>query len=100
MSDDGLTPEQRREVDALNEELHAHVSRVGLDLRTALRGINEVYPPERRDDASGESYTMAFTIDFSGIVETLRNLPDGAGTTAFIAAYNRDHPDWRRGPTH
>jgi hypothetical protein len=37
---------------------------------------------------SEDEVEVGFTIDASGIVETLRSLPDGAGTDAFVAAYN------------
>ena len=40
-----------------------------------------------------QAQEVVFTIDISGEVEALRGLPDGAGTAAFVAAYNARHPD-------
>jgi hypothetical protein len=36
----------------------------------------------------------------TGILETLRRLPNDAGTAAFIAAYDANHPDWRDRPSN
>jgi hypothetical protein len=52
------------------------------------------------DDPTGERFIESFTIDFSGIVETLSRLPDNAGTPAFVEAYNRTHTDWRDRPSN
>jgi len=98
MSDEELTPEQRLDIEALMADLEAQSARVGADLRTAMRTMNEIEAPRRsaiESDDSGESFTESFTIDVTGILETLRALPDGAGTSAFVSAYNRTHPDWR-----
>ena len=56
-----------------------------------MRSINEIEAPRRsaiESDESGESFMESFTIDVTGILETLRALPDGAGTTAFVAECN------------
>ena len=98
MSEEELPPEQRLDIEALIADLEAQSARVGADIRTAMRSINEVEAPQRsaiESDENGESYTESFTIDVTGILETLRALPDGAGTSAFVAAYNRTHPHWR-----
>jgi hypothetical protein len=98
MSDEELSPEQRLDIEALMADLEAQSARVGADLRTAMRTMNEIEAPRRspiESDDSGESFTESFTIDVTGILETLRALPDGAGTPALVWAYNRTHPDWR-----
>ncbi|HEY2164120.1 MAG TPA: hypothetical protein VGH04_09025 [Gemmatimonadaceae bacterium] len=103
MSEEGLSPDQRRDIEALMTDLEAQSVRVGVDLRTAMGDMNEIEAPRQsaiESDESGESFTESFTIDVSGIVKTLRALPDGAGTSAFVAAYNRTHPDWRDRPSN
>jgi hypothetical protein len=84
-------------------DFEAQSLRVGVDLRKAMRSMNKVEAPRRsaiESDESDESYTESFTIDVTGILETLRALPNGAGTPAFVAAYNRTHRDWRDRPSH
>ncbi len=102
MSGDERSPERQRSVEALVAEFEAQASRVGVDLREGMSQLNERFASIRSDitvdDEGSESYTESFTIDVSGIVDTLRRLPDGAGTSAFVAAYNREHPDWRGTP--
>jgi hypothetical protein len=102
MNDDDLSPEQRREIEALVTEYMQQLERVRVDMRAASSDLHEVYPPVREDvssDDSSETYTETFSIDVSGFVDTLRRLPDNAGTAAFIAAYNRTHADWRDRPS-
>jgi hypothetical protein len=86
------TPEQEAAVQALVAEFMRHVERVGVDMPTASSQLREIAPPvERR--ISDDEFEVMHTIDVSGIVDTLRRLPDGAGTDAFVAAYNaRSHP--------
>lgn len=82
--------EAETEVDALATELMWQVERVGVDMRAAFPQLREIAPPTEHLLGDG------FTIDASGIVETLRTLADDAGTEAFVAAYNsspyRDPP--------
>ena len=96
MREEELSPEQRRNVEALMADLEAQIARVRVDLRAAMQEMNETEAPQRSDVDGDGFYTESFTIDLTGIVETLRGLPDGAGTSAFVAAYNRTHSDWRR----
>ena len=98
MNEEELSPERRRDVETMMADLIAHSTRAGVDIRAAMQSMNEIEAPRRsaiESDESGESFTESFTIDVTGILETLRGLPDGAGTPAFVAAYNRTHPDWR-----
>jgi hypothetical protein len=89
------------------DDLEFQLKRVAVDLRAAMPGMHQVYPPERlasEDDLIEETYMTymtSITIDLAGILETLRQLPDGVGTAAFVRAYNTTHPDWRgrQGPT-
>ena len=98
MNEEELSPEQREHVEAMMADLEAQSTRVSVDLRAAMRGMNEIEPPRIQEDEDGESWTESFTIDLCGILETLRALPDGVGTSAFVAAYNQAHRDWRDAP--
>ena len=92
---DDLTPEQQRQVEADHAEFERQLARVAVDLRAASRRMHQIEPPRRSEvtiDGDEESFMETFTMDFSGILATLRRLPDGAGTAAFIAAYNAEHP--------
>jgi hypothetical protein len=95
MKDEELSPEQRRNIEALIADLEAQIARVGVDLRAAMQVMHEIEAPQRSDPSDDGSYTESHTIDLTGIVETLRGLRDGAGTSAFVTAYNRTHSDWR-----
>ncbi len=95
---DDMSPEQQRAIEADHADFEVQLVRTGVDLRAASPRLHEIVVPEQgeptmEDDV--ESFTMSFTVDFSGILATLRQLPDGAGTAAFVAAYNATHPDWR-----
>jgi hypothetical protein len=95
---DDLTPEQQRQVEADHADFERQLARVGVDLRAASPRMHEIEPPQTSEitgEDGEESFTETFTVDVSGILATLRRLPDGAGTSAFVAAYNAEHPDWR-----
>lgn len=97
---DELSPEQQREVEADQAEFELQLVRVGVDLRSVLARLHEIKAPTRQDLASGDdwaTFRMSFTVDVSGILETLRQLPDNAGASVFVEAYNAAHPDWRAG---
>lgn len=97
MHENELNPEQRRQVEALAAEFEQQLSRVGVDLRAA-HGMHEISAPIKSDvtrDGDHETYTETHTVDVSGIVATLRTLPNRAGTSAFVTAYNETHSDWR-----
>jgi hypothetical protein len=74
-------------VEALTAELLAQIVRVGVDMRAASPRMHEIVSPRETDNQDGTT-EVVFTVDASGIVETLRKLPDGAGTDAFVRAYN------------
>lgn len=100
---DDLSPEAQRQVEAEAAEFERQLARVGVDLRMASSHMHKPEPPERRDFAGDENsatYLIGFTIDLAGILETLCQLPDSAGTSAFVAAYNAAHPDWRDRPSN
>lgn len=98
-----LSPEEQREVEAEQVDFERQLARVGVDLRAASPHMHELEEPVRQavaGDEDSESYIISFTVDVSGILETLRQLPDGVGTSAFVAAYNAEHPDWRDRPSN
>ena len=94
MEESELTPEKEAELDALAAEFERQIERVAVDLQAAFPQMREFAPPvERR--ITDDEFEVSLTIDVSGIVETLRGLPDGAGTAAFVAAYNARQRDVR-----
>ena len=86
--EEDLTPELRAELEALVQEWDHHLLRVGVDMEIAGPQLREVIPAEERQISDTET-EVTLALDVSGIVETLRGLPDGAGTERFIDAYNR-----------
>ena len=77
---------------ALTADFLAQLARVDVDMRAAWPRMHELVPPLETANEDGTT-DIAFTIDASGIVETLRKLPDGAGTDAFVRAYNARFPN-------
>lgn len=71
----------------LTVELIRQLERTRVDLRAAQPRMYQVVPPIERENADG-TVDVQFTIDATGIVRTLQQLHDGAGTEAFVAAYN------------
>ena len=87
MEESALTPEQEAELAALAAEFERQIERVAVNLQAAFPRMREFAPPvERR--LTDDEFELSLTVDVSGIVEALRGLPDGAGTAAFVAAYN------------
>lgn len=87
MKEAPLTPEQQAAAESLVREFMRQLERVAVDMQAAFPRLREIAPPVERQ-ISEDEVEIGFTIDASGIVETLRGLPDGAGTDAFVAAYN------------
>ncbi len=87
MQDHPLTPEQEAQAQALVAELMQQIERVGVDMPAASSRLREIAPSVERQ-ISADEYEVTHTIDVSGILETLRALSDGAGTDAFVTAYN------------
>jgi hypothetical protein len=87
MDEQELSPEQQAEIEAMNAEFMRQVERVGVEMEEAHPQLRALAPVvERR--MSDDEFEVMITVDFSGILETLQGLPDGAGTAAFVAAYN------------
>ena len=87
MTDHSLTPEQQRELEGLVAELGEQINRTNVDLPRVGAQLRESLSPVGRQ-ISDDEVEVELTIDLSAIVATLRNLPDAAGSDAFIAAYN------------
>jgi hypothetical protein len=87
MQNKPLTAEQEAQAAALTAEFIRQIERVGVDMPAAFPQLRESAPPVERY-LSDDEVEVSITIDASGIVRTLRTLPDGAGTDAFVAAYN------------
>lgn len=77
--------------EALTAEFLAQLARVGVDMRAASPRMHEIGPSRETENEDGTT-EVVFTIDASGIVDTLRKLPDRAGTDAFVRAYNARFP--------
>jgi hypothetical protein len=91
MEERQLSPEHQGAAEALVAEFMRQLERVGVDMPTASPRLREIAPPAERQ-ISDDEYEVTHTIDVSGIIDTLRGLPDDAGTAAFVAAYNaRSH---------
>lgn len=81
------TPEQQAQINRIEVEFAEQLDRVGVDLHDVGAQLRESQPSvERR--ISDDEVEVGLTIDVGAIVDTLRRLPDGAGTAAFVAAYN------------
>lgn len=92
MDDIEYTAEQRAEIEAFEVEFERQVQRVRVDLQVAMPQLHHAVPPVERY-ISDEETELTLSIDISGIMHTLRSLPDGAGSDAFVQAYNRPrHP--------
>ena len=89
--DEDLTPEQHAEIEGLTLEWDAEMARVGVDMDAARPRLRDIAPPEEREIGDTETEVM-LTLDLSGIIDTLRGLPDGAGTERFVEAYNNRSP--------
>ncbi len=87
MNEYSLTPEEQRDIEALQGELAKQVQRTQVNLEGVGSRLRASRPPvERR--ISDDRREIALSFDLSAIVETLQQLPDAAGTDAFVAAYN------------
>jgi hypothetical protein len=85
-------PNEDEDGEALTAEFLAQLTRVGVDMRAASPRMHETVLPQETENEDG-TIDVVFTIDVSGIVETLRRLPDDVGTDAFVRAYNAQFPD-------
>lgn len=93
MSSDELSPDDEAELERLAQEVVDEAARVGVDWETArerMRALAEATWTESGDDAPTE---LTIGLDMTLLLDTLRSLPDGAGTARFLAAYEAAGPD-------
>ncbi|MEP6834121.1 MAG: hypothetical protein ABJB74_12035 [Gemmatimonas sp.] len=87
MNEHPRAPDEQAQIDVLEVELVQQLERVGVDLMGVGARLSESQPRVERM-ISDDEFEVALTIDVSAILDTLRSLPDAAGTDAFVAAYN------------
>ncbi len=93
MDEDDLSQEQADEVQRLVDEVERESARVQVDWNLAaerLRALAEVHETATDDQGASE---MSLGLDVTLLARTLRRLPDGAGTAAFLAAFEADEAD-------
>lgn len=86
MHDEELSAAQRTDVQAVVAELEREGARVGVDWDAAAPTMRELAPKTERR-VSEDEIEVNVTIDVMGMLATLRALPDGVGTDAFLAAF-------------
>ena len=80
-----LSPEDPASL-ALTADWNHQLARAGVDWSEAVETVFQMSPTTETELPDG-SVEVGVTLDTSGILATLRDLPDGAGTAAFLAAF-------------
>lgn len=93
MDDNALTPEQQARSESLANDFARQLARVGVDMQAARERLHDDLPPVRPHATwvGDELFMTAYGFDVPALTEALRQLPDGAGTDAFVAEYNARH---------
>ena len=86
MHEEELSAAQRTDLQAVVAELEREGARVGVDWDAAAPTMRELAPKTERR-VSEDEIEVNLTIDVMGMLATLRALPDGVGTDAFLAAF-------------
>ena len=86
MHEEELSAAQRTDLQAVVAELEREGARVGVDWDAAAPTMRELAPKTERR-VSEDEIEVNVTIDVMGMLATLRALPDGVGTDAFLAAF-------------
>ena len=76
------------DVAALEAAIERESARVGVNWETAapaLHTLAQAGPPEATD----EGFEIVLGLDLTAMLATLRALPDGAGTAAFLGEFER-----------
>ena len=84
--DEGAADDRQEGIDRLMADIEQESARVGVDWDLAHEQLREMAPRTETESADGESHEIAIGLDVTSVLETLRSLPDGAGTAAFLAA--------------
>lgn len=87
MSDHELSPEQEAELELLAQEVVREATRVGVDWEAATTRMRALADPELVGPVDGDGGEVVIGLDMTVLLETLRRLPDGAGTERFLAEY-------------
>jgi hypothetical protein len=87
MTEYELTPEQNAELQASMAELARQLDRVDVSLQEASPHLREAAPRSERQ-ISDREVALTLSVDVTGMLDALRALPKGAGTVAFVNAYN------------
>lgn len=86
MHDEEMSAAQRADLRAVVAELEREGARVGVDWDVAAPTMRELAPKTERRVAD-DAVEVGLVIDVIGMLATLRALPDGVGTDAFLAAF-------------
>ena len=76
------------DIATLERDVEREAARVGVDWAAAapaLHTLAQAAPPEATDDG----FEVVLGLDVTALLATLRTLPDGAGTAAFLAEFAR-----------
>lgn len=92
MDEDELTPEQLADIAALEAEVERESARVGVDWAAAAPAMHTLAEATERQ-LSDDEFERSLGLDVTAMLATLRELPDGAGTEAFLAAFRRRQAD-------
>jgi hypothetical protein len=80
------------DIEALWLQMDREASRVGVDWDAAQERFRALTQLEERE-LPGGSAEVTFGLDVTRMLSTLRSLPDGAGTDAFLDAFEKRRPD-------
>ena len=86
MHEEELSAAQRSDLQAIVAELQREGARVGVDWDAAAPTMRELAPRSERR-VSEDEVEVNVTLDVMGMLATLRALPDGVGTDAFLVAF-------------
>lgn len=86
MMHEELSAAQRTDLQAVVAELEREGVRVGVDWDAVAPTMRELAPKTERR-ISEDEIEVNLTLDVMGMLATLRALPDGVGTNAFLAAF-------------
>ena len=87
MQGDELSAEQEAEIARVAEAAVREAERVGVDWAAAQQRMRALSEQEVRTSDDGDTMEVVVELDLTLLLETLRRLPDGAGTDRFLAAY-------------
>ena len=82
-----LSAEQQEDLQAVVAELEREGGRVGVDWNAAAPTLRSLVTPVVERRISDDEVEVGVALDVIGMLATLRNLPDGVGTDAFLAAF-------------